>query len=107
MNFSDKTYDLLKWIAQIFIPAIAAAYLALANVWSLPYANEVVATLTIVDLFLGSVLGLSTAMYNKMVSDNNAIKLFINRLSDTEIDRVKTYISEAEKAGVAPTKSKV
>lgn len=62
---SNKVYDILKWIAQIFLPAFAALYFALSNVWGLPYAEQVVGTVTAVDAFLGVLLGVSTAVYNK------------------------------------------
>lgn len=61
----DKIYDILKWVALVVLPAIATLYTALAGVWGLPYAQEIPATITAVDLFLGALLGVSTAQYNK------------------------------------------
>lgn len=61
----DKVYDILKWVALVVLPAIATLYTALAGVWGLPYAQEIPATITAVDLFLGALLGVSTAQYNK------------------------------------------
>lgn len=61
----DKIYDVLKWVALVVLPAIATLYTALAGVWGLPYAQEIPATITAVDLFLGALLGVSTAQYNK------------------------------------------
>lgn len=65
-GMSDKTYDVLKWIAQILLPALGTLYFALSKVWGLPYSNEIVGTITAVDAFLGAILGISTAQYNKM-----------------------------------------
>ena len=65
MKFSNKTYDVLKFIAQIILPAAGTLYFALANIWGLPLGEEVVGTITAVDAFLGAVLGISTAQYNK------------------------------------------
>ncbi len=62
---SNKTYDVLKWIAQIFLPALGTLYFGLAKIWNLPYSEEIVGTITAVDLFLGALLGLSTIEYNK------------------------------------------
>lgn len=59
----SKTYDILKTIAQIWIPAAGTLYFALAQIWNLPYAEEVVGTLTAIDTFLGAVLGISTVKY--------------------------------------------
>jgi hypothetical protein len=68
-GMSDKTYDVLKWIAQILLPALGTLYFALSKVWGLPYSNEIVGTITAVDAFLGAILGISTAQYNKMGED--------------------------------------
>lgn len=62
---SNKTYDILKWIAQILLPAIGTLYFALAQIWGFPYAEQIVGTITALDCFLGAILGISTAMYNK------------------------------------------
>lgn len=62
---SNKTYDVLKYIAQIALPAIGALYFALSQIWGLPYGEEVVGTITAVDAFLGALLGISTMLYNK------------------------------------------
>ena len=62
---SNKAYDILKWIALIFIPAIGALYFGLAQIWGFPYGEEIVGTLTLIDTFLGALLGISTAQYNK------------------------------------------
>lgn len=64
---SNKIYDVLKFVAQILLPAVATLYFALAEVWGLPYGSEVVATITAVDAFLGAVLQISTNKYNKSV----------------------------------------
>ena len=63
---SNKTYDILKWIAQYLLPGVGTLYFALAGIWNLPYGEEVVGTITAVDAFLGLLLGISTASYNKV-----------------------------------------
>ena len=70
MQMSNKVYDTLKWIAQMFLPAVATLYFALANVWNLPCAEEVVGTITAIDTFLGVMLGISTSQYNKQNTSN-------------------------------------
>ncbi len=66
MFFHNKTYDVLKWVAQYFLPAAGTLYFALASIWSLAYGEQVVGTITAVDTFLGVVLGISSSQYNKM-----------------------------------------
>lgn len=60
---TNKTYDTLKWIAMILLPAIATLYFALAGIWGFPYPNEVVGTITAIDTFLGVILGISSSKY--------------------------------------------
>lgn len=62
---SNKTYDVLKFVAQILLPALGTLYFALASIWNLPYGEQVVGTITAVDAFLGAVLGISTKKYNE------------------------------------------
>lgn len=68
---SDKTYDVLKKIAQLVLPALGTLYFALSGIWGLPYGEQVVGTVTAIDTFLGVVLGISTSQYNK-ASDESA-----------------------------------
>jgi len=65
MKLSNSNYDWLKWVAQIFLPAFGTLYFALASIWGLPYAEQVVGTVTAIDAFLGALLGISTHYYNK------------------------------------------
>lgn len=65
MKMSNKVYDVLKYIAMIVLPALGALYFGLASIWGLPYGEEVVGTITVVDTFLGALLGLSSAQYRK------------------------------------------
>lgn len=62
---SNKTYDILKYIAQIVLPALGTLYFALASIWGLPYGEQIVGTITAIDTFLGTILMISTAKYNK------------------------------------------
>lgn len=62
---NNRTYDILKYIAQIVLPALGTLYFALAQIWGLPYGEAVVGTITAVDAFLGALLRISTNSYNK------------------------------------------
>lgn len=66
MMLSNRTYDALKWITLVLLPAIGVFYLAMANTWMLPYGTEIVATIAAVDLFLAALLGISTNRFNVM-----------------------------------------
>lgn len=65
MKMSNRVYDVLKWIALYLLPALGTLYFALAGIWAFPYGEEVVGTITALDTFLGVILGISTAQYNK------------------------------------------
>ena len=70
MKISNNLYDILKWLVIIVLPAAGTLYTALSTVWGWPYSNEIVTTITAVDTFLGAVLCISTATYNKGVQNN-------------------------------------
>ena len=63
MKMTNKTYDILKWIALILLPALATFYAAIAAVWGLPYTEQVVGTITAVDTLLGTLLKISSDKY--------------------------------------------
>lgn len=65
MKLKNETYDMLKWIAQILLPALGTLYFAIANIWRLPNAEQVVGTITAIDTFLGVLLGISSDSYYK------------------------------------------
>ena len=62
---NDKVYDVLVYLAQIVLPALAVLYAALAEIWGLPYAKEVPATIMAIDAFMGVVLKISQSKYKK------------------------------------------
>lgn len=64
---SNKVYNIIKWIVVIVLPALGTLYFALAGIWGLPYGEEIVGTITAIDTFLGAVMMISTAQYNKRV----------------------------------------
>lgn len=67
---NNKLYNVLKWIAQIVLPALATLYFAISQIWGLPLGEEIVGTVTAVDAFLGALLGISTIAYNKKNTEN-------------------------------------
>lgn len=62
---SNKVYDIIKFIAQILLPALGTLYFALVNIWNLPYGEEIVGSITAIDTFLGALLGISSMKYNE------------------------------------------
>lgn len=65
MKMKNEVYDILKYTAQIVLPAAGTLYFALASIWGLPCGEQVVGTITAVDTFLGAILEISKSSYNK------------------------------------------
>lgn len=65
MKMSNKTYDVLVWIAQIVLPAAGALYAALASIWGFPFGEQIVGTISAIDVFLGAILKISSNTYWK------------------------------------------
>ena len=69
MKLPDQVYDVLKWLVVIVLPAFGALWAGLSQIWNLPYPSEIPATVTVVCTFLGAILCISTAQYNKDKQD--------------------------------------
>lgn len=65
---NNKVYDVLKWIAQLFLPAVGTLYAALAGIWGFPYGEQIMSTILAIDTFLGAILGISNANYKKTIA---------------------------------------
>lgn len=65
MKMSNKVFDFLKWIAILFLPALATLVAVVFKIWDLPYGPEISATITAVATFLGAILGVSHIQYKK------------------------------------------
>ena len=65
MKFSNRTYDILKWIAQIFLPALITLYGVIGSTCNIPYTEAVITIAVAFDTFLGTILGLSSRKYYK------------------------------------------
>lgn len=98
MAIGNETYDKLKWVAQYLLPGIGTVYYALAAVWGLPYAEQVVGTLTAIDGFLGVMLGISTSNYKKsedygdgklLIDTSDPAKDIYRLVLNTSLDAIK------------------
>ena len=63
---SNKAYDVVKWVALILLDAVGVLYKTLSGIWGLPLGEEVLLTCSAVSVFLGALIGVSTAEYNKV-----------------------------------------
>jgi hypothetical protein len=65
MKMPNKIYDVLKWVALVALDAVGYFYQEIANVWSLPFGDEVLKTCVALSILLGTLIGVSSAKYNK------------------------------------------
>lgn len=72
MNMSNRTYDVLKWIACIVLPAVVTFVAAIGEIWGIPYTPQVAATIAAVDTLLGACLQISSANYVEKSWDDEA-----------------------------------
>ena len=62
---NSKVYDILKWVAMLFLPALATLISVVFAVWHIPYGDEISKTIMALDAFLGACLGISHIQYKK------------------------------------------
>lgn len=67
---SNKTYDILKFIAQIVLPALATLVVTIFSIWNIPYAEAISGTIIAIDTFLGALLHISNKNY---IPDQNEV----------------------------------
>lgn len=65
MKFSNGTYDTLKYVCLIVLPALATFYGAISKIWGLPYGTEIPMTITAVATLMGVCLKVSTDNFHK------------------------------------------
>lgn len=69
MKLSNRLFDFLKWVAILFLPALAILIRTVFAIWSIPYGEEISSTIVALQVFLGAILGVSTLNYNKEAAD--------------------------------------
>ena len=73
MKLNNKVYDVTKWVVMIVLPALSALYVGLGGIWSWPYIEQVAGTISCITVFLGALLGISSASYKKSSVDEEAM----------------------------------
>ena len=80
MKMNDKLYSVLKWLCIIALPAIASFYYMIAEIWKLPYSDEVPRTITGIATLIGALIGVSALSYN----ENKTIEMNIDEEGEDE-----------------------
>ncbi|MDH6364637.1 hypothetical protein M2139_001624 [Enterococcus sp. PF1-24] len=65
MKLNNKTYDRLKFVVTIFLPALITLITTLGSAFAWELTQLIVVTLGAITTFLGTLLGISTNNYNK------------------------------------------
>lgn len=84
MLLSNNTYDVLKYIAQIVLPALGTLYYTLTQIWGLPFGPEIVGTITAIDAFLGCLLKISSTSYYNSIEADPGIEEKEKEVTDNE-----------------------
>lgn len=69
MKMNNSMYDVLKWIAILFLPALAILIKTVFAIWQIPLGDQISATIIAIQVFLGAILGVSSLNYNKERKD--------------------------------------
>ena len=72
MKMSNQTYDLLKWLALIALPAIVTLVAALGDIWGIPHSAQVAASISAFAVCLGTCLDRSSKKYAELKFDDDA-----------------------------------
>lgn len=71
MKLNNSTYDLLKWVAIVCLPALSTFIVVISKIWGWADTGSMIAqTITAIGVLLGALLGISSIQYNK--GDNDA-----------------------------------
>lgn len=73
MKINSATYDVLAFIGRVVLPALSVLYATLGEIWHLPFTKEIPLTITAIDLFLNTLLGISSNSYYKQKADKLTI----------------------------------
>lgn len=82
---SNQRYDVLKHVAAIGLPALSALYFTLSQIWHLPKTEEVMGTISAVNVFLGAFVGVSNMNYN------NSEAKYVGAIEVTDTGSKKTF----------------
>lgn len=93
MKLSNRTYDILKYVALIALPAIQVFWLTIGKIWNISYTVEIGATIGAVALLLGTLLGVSTRNY---LAEKEQDSFNFDGLEMYEVENDESEINSAE-----------
>lgn len=72
---NNKVYNVLKYLALIVFNALGVFYKTIAEIWNLPYGNEVALTCSALALLVGTLIGISSYKFNNLEVNEERAKL--------------------------------
>ena len=84
MRLSDRTYDTLRWIQKLLVLG-ATLYSTIANIWGLPFGDEISKTCLALATFLLGILEIASATYNKDMAGADEITDDLESADDEEV----------------------
>lgn len=65
MKMNNKTYDVMKWVVMLALPALATLLTSLGAIWDIALAPQLADTVVAINAALAMCLGISTINYHK------------------------------------------
>ena len=94
MQISNSTYDALKRVVTVVLPATAALYVTLAALWNLPNPEAVAGTLAAIATFGGVVMNISAKSWNTNDDRFDGELITTGYNEDTGLPNLELNISE-------------
>lgn len=69
MILPQRAYEIIRWIVIIVIPAAITLYGVIGNVLNIPYTEVILTIAGAVDVFLGTIFGISKVNYDKKIAE--------------------------------------
>ena len=90
-----------QWTALVLLPAFTTLWLALGPIWGLPRVQEIGATLTAVDAFLGTILGVTSS---SLARAQATASLASSQYLTAELDAMRAELAAYSGQGTATAK---
>lgn len=63
---SNKTFNILRTLCELVLPAISAAYFGLSEIWGLPVPEKICGTIAVLITFLSAFVNVKRKQYNEL-----------------------------------------
>ena len=92
---TNKVYNGMKQASQIWIPLVAALYFGLGNIWGFPKVEEVIGSITVIDVALGTAVAALAHQYKKLGKGYGG-ELNVIETEETGIVAMQLDVSQSE-----------